>query len=130
MTQHDRNSEEKTDYDRIGGGPAVRQVVERFYALVLADPALSPFFENADLARLKRHQALLISQVLGGPAEYEGRALAQAHSGMGITKDDFGRVVLHLVVALREARVPQEIIGRVGEVLGGTEADVVDVGTV
>ncbi len=130
MTQHDHKTDETTDYDRIGGGPAVRQVVERFYGLVLADPELAPFFDSTDMARLKRHQAMLISQVLGGPAEYEGRELARAHSGMGITKGHFGRVVVHLVVALREAGVPEEIIGRVGEVLSGTEADVVDVGTI
>ena len=35
-------------------------------------------------ARVKRHQVLLLSQVLGGPAEYESE-LGEAHRGLGIT---------------------------------------------
>ncbi|GAA4204289.1 group I truncated hemoglobin [Actinocatenispora rupis] len=118
--------EATTDYARIGGGDAVRQVVGRFYEMVLADPELAGYFTGVDLPKLKRHQALLISQVLGGPAEYDGRDLKAAHRGMAISKDHFGRVVVHLVAALREAGVPEDVIGRVGQALGGTEADIVE----
>ena len=118
--------ETQTDYQRIGGAEAVKHVVGRFYEMVLADPELAPYFVGVDLVRLKRHQVLLVSQVLGGPAEYDGRSLKDAHAGRGITKDHFGRVVVHLVAALREAGVPEEIIGRVGEALGPTEGDVVE----
>jgi hemoglobin len=55
-----------SDYDMVGGGPAVSAVVNDFYERVLSDPQLAPYFEGVDLARLKRHQVLLISQVLGG----------------------------------------------------------------
>jgi hemoglobin len=116
-----------SDYERIGGGRAISAVVDRFYELVLADPQLAPFFVGLDINRLKRHQVLLISQVTGGPADYDGRALRDAHSGMNITSNDFGRTVGHLVSALQEASVPDDIIGRLGEQLGGTEKDVVQV---
>jgi hemoglobin len=114
-----------SDYERVGGGPAVTAVVDRFYTTVLADPQLSGYFENVDLPRLKRHQVLLVSQVLGGPAQYDGRDLASAHATLDVTKDDFGRVVEHLVAALKEASVPPDIIDRVGSTLAGTEADIV-----
>ena len=64
-----------SDYDAIGGGPAVSAVVNDFYVRVLADPQLVPYFEGVDMARLKRHQVLLVTQVLGGPAKYDGRSL-------------------------------------------------------
>jgi truncated hemoglobin YjbI len=54
-----------SDYDIVGGGSAVGGVVNDFYERVLGDPQLAPYFEGVDLARLKRHQVLLISQVLG-----------------------------------------------------------------
>jgi hemoglobin len=114
-----------TDYERVGGGPAVTAVVDSFYTKVLADPQLSGYFENVDLPRLKRHQVLLVSQVLGGPAQYDGRDLAAAHATLDVTKDDFGRVVDHLVEALQQASVPPDIIDRVGSTLAGTEADIV-----
>lgn len=117
----------RSDYDLVGGGPAVRQVVERFYQLVLGDPALAPMFTGVDMPRLKRHQALLVSQVMGGPAEYDGRELHEAHAGLGITDEHFDHVVEHLVASLQEAGVPGDVIGRVGEALGGTRGDVVGV---
>ena len=39
----------ESDYERIGGGPAVSSVVTRFYDLVLADPQVAPFFTGVDI---------------------------------------------------------------------------------
>lgn len=114
-----------SDYELIGGGAAVKAVVDHFYELVLHDPQLAPFFTDVDMAGLKRHQALLISQVLGGPAEYDGRELREAHAGMPITGEDFKQVVTHLVTAMQQAGVPAEIIDRVGATLVETEPDIV-----
>ena len=114
-----------SDYERVGGGAAIRVVVDRFYELVLSDERLATYFTDTDLPRLKRHQVLLISQVLGGPANYDGRDLQQAHSGLEISREDFGVVVSYLAQALREAGVEDEIIARVGATLAATEDDVV-----
>ena len=114
-----------SDYDRIGGGAAVRVVVDRFYELILADDRLASFFTDTDMAQLKRHQVFLISQVLGGPASYEGRELQAAHAGLQIRPQDFALVVSYLVQALQEAGVDDEVIGRVGAALSETEKDVV-----
>ena len=127
-THNEQFSADLTDYQRIGGGSAVKVVVDRFYQLILADEQLVGFFEDTDMAQLKRHQALLISQVLGGPANYDGRDLQEAHAGMDIARDDYVKVVSHLVQALEEAGVEPEIIGRVGGALAATEKDVVAAG--
>jgi hemoglobin len=116
---------QQSDYDAVGGGPAIRAVVDRFYELVVGDPRLAPFFDGVDMPALKRHQALLVSQVMGGPAEYDGRALKDAHAGFNIGDDDFDAVVQHLVATLNEFSVPSDIIGRVGAALGETRADIV-----
>jgi truncated hemoglobin YjbI len=36
-----------SDYDAIGGGPAVSAVVTDFYERVLGDPQLAPYFEGS-----------------------------------------------------------------------------------
>ncbi|HEX6249533.1 MAG TPA: group 1 truncated hemoglobin [Nocardioidaceae bacterium] len=117
-----------SDYERVGGGAAIRVVVDRFYDLVLGDERLASFFTDSNLPQLKRHQALLIAQVLGGPAEYDGRDLQEAHAGLQIGRGDYALVVAYLAQALREAGVDEEIINRVGSVLASTEKDVVAVG--
>lgn len=114
-----------SDYERIGGGPAVKAVVDRFYELILADEQLVGFFEGADIVRLKRHQVLLISQVLGGPASYDGRDLREAHESLDISRDDYLKVVSYLVQTMVEVGAPPDVIGRVGEALSATEQDVV-----
>jgi hemoglobin len=120
---------DQTDYERVGGADAVTTVVQLFYERVLADPELSGYFTGVDISRLKRHQVLLISQVLGGPAEYDGRDLRDAHAGMSITSDHYARVFGHLVAVLHDAGVEAEIIGRVGTELAGAERDIVSSST-
>ena len=125
-TPESRNSTQaQSDYERIGGGTAVKAVVDRFYELILADGRLVGFFDGADMPSLKRHQVLLISQVLGGPANYDGQDLREAHAHLDISLDDYLNVVSHLVQAMVENRVPPEIIERVGEALAETQRDVV-----
>lgn len=118
---------EQSDYAAVGGAPAITAVVSRFYELVVADDRLAGYFEGVEMVRLKRHQVALVSQVMGGPVEYSGRDLRTAHQGMGISTEDFAVVVGHLVTALTEAGVEPAIIGRVGQALGGTEPDIVEV---
>ncbi|MEW9534090.1 group 1 truncated hemoglobin [Microbispora sp. NPDC049125] len=112
-------------YDQIGGAPAVRDAVERFYVLVLDDADLRPYFAGVDMPRLKRHMVVLLCSVLGGPEPYEGRDLAEAHSGMGITSEHYAKVGEILVSVLQEAGVGDEIVQHVVLVLRKVESSIV-----
>ena len=125
-TEADTTGAATTDYEAVGGGPAIGAVVSDFYDRVLGDPGLAPYFDDVDLGRLKRHQALLVASVLGGPEPYTGRPLDQAHAGMGIDHEDFSAVVGHLASALKDAGVPDDIIGRAGAAVVATEPSIVE----
>jgi uroporphyrinogen-III synthase len=109
----------------VGGTPGIREAVERLYARLVADPAVSHYFEAVDMPRLKRHQVLLLSELLGGPARYLGRDLAQAHSGLQITAGDFHAVIDHLVTVLTELEVEPSVVATIQDTLLGFERDVV-----
>ncbi|MGH9235247.1 MAG: group I truncated hemoglobin [Acidimicrobiales bacterium] len=113
-------------YDRLGGGAAVLEAVDRFYALVLADDELAPYFTDVDIARLKRHQVLLLSQVLGGPTAYDGRELGDAHRGLGVTDAHYDKVVAHLVSVLTELGADDEAIAAAGSVVAAVRPDIVE----
>jgi hemoglobin len=115
------------DFHDLGGEATVQAVVERFYQLILDDEMLAPYFGDADLRELKRHQVLLLSQVMGGPASYAGRELGEAHAGLGITDRDFTRVAGHLATALDEAGAGGEVIARVSETVEATREQIVTV---
>ena len=112
-------------YERIGGADAVRAAVDDFYARVLADPALAPFFAATDLDRLKAHQRSFIAAAIGGPEVFSGRDMASAHAGLGISDADFDAVVGHLVATLGGLGVPAGTITQIGGALTPLRAQVV-----
>jgi hemoglobin len=94
----------------LGGAPVIKRTICQFYELVLADEELRPYFAQADIGRLKTHQAALLAQVLGGPDGYTGLDLAAAHHCLGITDQQFRRVADHLLTALRSTGATREIV--------------------
>ena len=117
-----------SDYERIGGGAAVTAVVDELYVRLTADPLVGHYFESIDLPRQKRHMVLMLTKVLGGPDEYEGRTLDAAHQPLGISDADYDRVGEHLMAILGEVGVPEDIRGRVVETLGAVRPLVVHQG--
>ena len=109
-------------YEELGGRAAIAAVVEEFYARVIADPTLAPMFAGTDLDRLRRHQAAFLVAALGGPNEYRGRGMRQAHTGLNITAAQFGAVAGHLSDALAVCGVPDStiatVIGHVAQLQG------------
>ena len=118
-------AESRTLYEVVGGTEALKLAVDRFYERVVADPQLAHFFEGQDIPRVKRHQVLLLSQVLGGPAEYSGRRLGEAHAQLRITEADYDRVVEHLLGTLRGLAVEDSVVSAVEGVVAGVRPDIV-----
>jgi hemoglobin len=114
-----------TIYDSIGGAPAVAAAVDDFYARVLADPTLAPYFVDADVSQVKRHQRAFIAAAIGGSEIYAGRDMAAAHAGLHITDADFDSVVGHLVDTLTGLGVPADTIAQIGGALAPLRGDIV-----
>jgi hemoglobin len=114
-------------FETVGGTEALKIAVDRFYERVLADPQLQHYFDGVDIPRVKRHQVLLFSQVLGGPAQYDGRALGAAHAGLDITGADYDRVVEHLIGTLQDLGVDSSVLGAVEGVVADVRPDIVPV---
>ena len=112
-------------YEDIGGAPAVSAAVGDFYGRVLADPVLVGYFDGIDMDRLMSHQRSFITTALGGPEEYGGRSMGDAHAHLNVTKDAFDRVVGHLVATLQGLGVPDETIGEIGAKLAPLESEIV-----
>ena len=117
---------QETLYQKFGGEGTIKAVVEDFYKRVLANPALRSYFARADMARLKRHQALFISQALGGPKQYDGRDMKSAHRGMNITADHFDQVVGHLVDSLRSFGVDWPSVDQVIKTVAPLKSSIVE----
>ena len=104
------NAQTSSLYDALGGQATVNAVVEDFYGRILGDETINHYFAHVDMARQERHQAAFVTQLLGGPRQYQGRSLAKAHAHLNLTEADFDAVAGHLVASLEGFSVPQEHI--------------------
>jgi hemoglobin len=98
--------------DRTGGTAVISRAVDLFYSRMLADPALSGWFDGVELPELRSHQRAFLIAALGGPEAYSGRDLRTAHEGLGIDDASYDAALVHLVAALQEAGVDAVAVTR------------------
>ncbi len=112
-------------FQRLGGEPAIRAVVEQFVANLSADDRINQRWAGADVPSLKDELTTLICQASGGPCTYAGRSMSRAHEGMDITKDEFAWTGENLAAALDTLGVPAQEKGEVLALIGSMEGDIV-----
>lgn len=113
-------------YDDIGGAPAMDAAVDIFYRKVLADDRISHFFDTVDMDAQRGKQKAFLTMAFGGPNNYTGKDLREAHKHMALTEEHFGAVAEDLVATLEELNVPQASIDDIVALLGSTKADVLN----
>ncbi|MET4700966.1 two-component system chemotaxis sensor kinase CheA [Constrictibacter sp. MBR-5] len=121
------SSEDGSLFERIGGMPAIEAAVDSFYAKVIRDPRLSPFFEHTILEVQKAMLRDWLARGFGGPNDYAGGDLAQAHASLAGQLNDshFDAWIGHLVDAVREMGTAEAVIDDVLGVLEGVRRDIV-----
>jgi hemoglobin len=126
---------EKSLYERLGGIFAIAAVVDRFSDQLLKNPKIvnaNPELKEWHTATyrerlpgLKFLRTLWSASVAGGPFEYTGQALRDAHAGLRITPEVFDEVIeVELSRTLEHFKVPQR---EKDEVLGAFRAQKNDV---
>lgn len=98
-------------FNRLGGEPAVRAVVDDFVERLMRDDRVNRWFAQAaaDPVRLAAYKAKLgdlVCQATGGPCKYAGMDMIAAHQGRGVTEDAFQAVVEDLTATLDKFKVP------------------------
>ena len=119
-----------TLYERLGGVGAISLVVDQFLANVVADNRINGRFAAtvADPYRTRLLRYNLIDQVCagsGGPCQYKGKTMLEAHTGMNITEAEFSALVEDLVAALDAFNVPDREKNELLAVLGPMQPDIV-----
>jgi hemoglobin len=92
-------------YERLGQTEGIRAIVDTALAAHLANPLVQKRFEpgKADpehWARVVEHAVDFFSAGSGGPAEYKGKSMVDAHRGMNIGGEEFLAVVDDIMQAL------------------------------
>lgn len=89
-------------YERIGGRATLERVVPDVIALHFENPIVGERFRNAKtpIAELERHAIEFFNSGLSGETTYAGKAMPEAHAGMGITAEEYIAVLDDILVAL------------------------------
>jgi hemoglobin len=107
---------EPTLYERLGGAFAIAAVVDRFSDEIIknpklnVNPALKAWNETEAATRLpglKFMRTVWIIAQAGGPIEYTGLPLDEAHRDLRLTADEFAEVGAEIVRALDFYKVPE-----------------------
>jgi hemoglobin len=96
-------------YKRLGGYDALAAVTDDFITRLATDPKLGRFFVGLSTdskIKVRQHVVDFLCQATGGPCKYIGRDMVTAHTGLGITEDDWTITVQHLSETLNKFKVP------------------------
>ncbi len=118
-----------TLYEQLGGKEAIDQAVEIFYRKMLQDSRVAHFFEDVDMDRQIAKQAGFLTMVTGGPNEYTGRDLREAHAPLlerGLDDSHVDVVIEHLGNTLKELGATDEQVRQVAELAESVRDDVLN----
>jgi len=106
-----KSSKNKTTlFDRIGGQETLSAAVNILYQKVQEDILLQPFFQDVDLAQLKRKMLAFWMMFLGGPNQYTGQSMRAAHAHLDIEESHFNALIGHLTTTLEELQIAPELV--------------------
>lgn len=116
-----------TLYERLGGEEKIRAVVTDIVALHHANPTISPRYDNA-----KKTDAELIDLVVdligsgtGGPQEYKGLSMPEAHKGMNVNEAEFVAVLDDILEAMTKHGVGELEKAEMLAIAYGMKSDIV-----
>ena len=98
---------ETTLYERLGERAGIRALVDDFYDRLVADDDLGPFFEDADVDRLRETQTDFLCEAAGGPETYDAAPVKEAHIDVPFEPAHIERAVGALYESLDEYDVPE-----------------------
>ncbi len=136
-------------YDKYGGEPTIRKVVDDAVAGVLADPQVAPFFAvigtpgHDTVDRLKSCLDLQFTTLFGGPGTFPGPShyrnppaagypcedMVTAHQGLNITSPVFDKFITDLAGVLKADGVSDADIATIAPSLIGLKSQIVDNGS-
>ena len=122
---------EKSLYERLGGVYSIATVVDDFIERLLANdilnanPAIKEARDRVPKAGLKFRVTELVCQVTGGPEQYHGRSMKEAHKHLNITEKEWDAMVADFKKTLDKFKVPDSEQKELFAIVGSTKPDIV-----
>lgn len=93
-------------FEDFGQKAGLVKLMDQFMADLISNEKTRPFFEKADQKRIKEQLVDQFCAVLDGPCKYTGKSMAQSHSGLDISKNEFNALVEVLRTTMSKQNIP------------------------
>ena len=113
-------------FEKYGGFATISKLVSDLYDELIENKITAPYFDRSDLKALMDHQVKFLSQALGGPEQYDGRAMNVAHTGLKISEEAFDEVAKTVQFVLEDNGVEDEDVTHIIGILASLKGDIVD----
>ena len=90
----------------LGGQRGIDKIVDVSVDIYLTDPRIKDIFDESNMDRVRTQLKVQFCQISGGPCEYKGHGMAEAHKGLKLKNADFNALVEDLQVAMDKVGVP------------------------
>lgn len=124
-------STEKSLYERLGGIYPIATVVDSFIDILLvndvlnANPAIDAARKRVPTPGLKFRVTALVCQATGGPCNYSGRSMKDAHAHLNITEQEWQAMLSDFRRVLNNYRVPAKEQAELIGIVESTKKDIV-----
>ena len=112
MRGSDVLTEQQSLYDRVGGEPVFRQLVDGFYDAVATDPVLRPLYEGEDLEPARQRLTMFLVQYWGGPTTYSEQRghprLRMRHVTWQIGERERDAWISHMLASVTRLDIPED----------------------
>ncbi len=124
-------AEKPSLYDRLGGVYSIATVVADFIDRIMVDPRLNanPLVDEAHHrvppAGFKYLVTEMVCWATGGPQKYTGKSMAESHSHLKITSEEWEAFLDDFQQTLDKFKVPTEEQAELKAIVSSTRSDIV-----
>jgi hemoglobin len=112
-------------YRDFGGQPGIERLIDGLLDNIARDDRIFPIFREANIDRLRSKLIEKFCSLTGGPCEYTGASIIEAHSGLNITEAQFNALVEDLIDAMEAQNVPVSAQNRLLAILAPMRPQVI-----
>jgi hemoglobin len=98
--------QDDTLYQQLGGDIGIDELVVTSLQMLRQEQRVAPLFEDIDDNNLIEQLSDQLCFLSGGPCQYEGLAMQDAHAGMALTEAEFDIFVQVFMNAMRANNIP------------------------
>jgi hemoglobin len=100
-------------FQRLGGSSGISALVDDIVAEHMENPVIrarfQPYLDTPDkLSVIKGHTCAFLEAGTGGPQQYSGRTMRDAHRGMNVSATEYMAVLDDILAALRKHGIDEQ----------------------